>query len=155
MFAKFWGLSGEKEYKSCRIDAEKCAYSRYRRPRYSRERALQSLPALRVQIPQVWRELRAGDESSLNFLDLRPAEFWWVGTFYTTTGKKASQFVASLWRGPTRLEGRPELLWIDVCFHDMITTHPQMKKIYSSNVSSKNVYSSNANAFLLKLCITY
>ena len=31
----------------------KCAYSRNRRRRYRRERALQSLPALRVQIPQV------------------------------------------------------------------------------------------------------
>ena len=35
-------------------NSEKCAYSRYRRRRYRGERALQSLPALRVQIPQVF-----------------------------------------------------------------------------------------------------
>ena len=38
---------------SKKFNAEKCAYSRYRRRRYRRERALQSLTALRVQIPQV------------------------------------------------------------------------------------------------------
>ena len=42
-------------------NAAKCAYSRYRRPRYSRERALQSLPALRVQIPEVTVEIKPAD----------------------------------------------------------------------------------------------